>query len=90
MQTQLTKIGNSMGLILHKKILEEAGISGEVEVTATKNSILITSARRRPNFDKSTWEKQFKDAIKKHGPETSIWDNSLSEQEEKDWTWPGY
>lgn len=90
MQTQLRKIGNSLGVILKKELLEEAGLTGEVEVSATKNSIVITSSRRRPNFNKSTWDKQFKDAIKKNGPEKSIWPDHMSEEGDKEITWPGY
>lgn len=92
MQTNLKKIGNSFGVILNKKLLSQAGITDTSDLTieAEGNSIIISPINnRRPlNRDLSTWRKQIKAAIKKgEKPEKSVWENRLSEQEEKDWTW---
>lgn len=92
MQTNLKKIGNSFGVILNKKLLREAGISDDTDITieAKPNSIIIAplTKRRLLNRDLSTWRKQIKDAIKKgQKPEKSVWGNKLSEEEENEWTW---
>jgi len=93
MQTTLKKIGNSFGVILNKKLLNEAGLSdaSDIIIEAQNRAIIISSAaeRRRPlNRDLGTWRKQIKAAIKQgQKPEKSVWGNKLSEQEEKEWTW---
>lgn len=92
MQTNLKKIGNSFGVILNKKLLNEAGITDDTDITieAKPNSIIITPLTKiRPlNRDVSTWRKQMKAAIKRgQTPEKSVWGNKLSEKEENEWTW---
>jgi len=93
MQTTLKKIGNSFGVILNKKLLNEAGLNdaSDIIIEAQDRVIIISSAaeRRRPlNRDLTTWRKQIKEAIKQgQKPEKSVWGNKLSEQEEKEWTW---
>jgi antitoxin component of MazEF toxin-antitoxin module len=92
METNLKKIGNSFGVIINKKLLEEAGISNTTNITieARRNTIIISPiTKRKPlNRDLSTWRKQIKDAIKQgQKPEKSIWGNKLTEQEEKEWKW---
>lgn len=89
MQTQLRKIGNSVGVIIPKKILEESNVGTDVEIRLSGNEIVITRAKPRPNLDRSTWGKQYKDAIKAgHKPEKAIFGNRLSPAEEKEITWP--
>ncbi len=90
MQTNLKKIGNSFGVILNKKLLNEAGIdnSSEITIEARKNAIIISPVKgRRPiNRDLRTWRKQIKAAIKEgQKPEKSVWGNKLSEHEENEW-----
>ncbi|MEP7081093.1 MAG: hypothetical protein ABI784_10215 [Ginsengibacter sp.] len=92
METNLKKIGNSFGVIINKKLLEEAGISNTTNITieARRNTIIISPiTKRKPlNRDLSSWRKQIKDAIKQgQKPEKSVWGNKLTEQEEKEWTW---
>jgi len=91
MQTNLKKIGNSFGVILNKKLLNDAGItnSSDVTIEARENAIIISPVKkRRPlNTDLTTWRKQIKAAIKQgQKPEKSVWGNRISEQEEKEWT----
>jgi antitoxin component of MazEF toxin-antitoxin module len=91
MQTNLKKIGNSFGIILNKKLLNEAGISNSSDITieAREQTIIISRVKkRRPiNRDLSTWRKQIKAAIKQgQRPEKSVWGNGISEQEENEWT----
>ncbi len=92
METNLKKIGNSFGVIINKKLLEEAGISNTTNITieARRNTIIISPiTKRKPlNRDLSSWRKQIKEAIKQgQKPEKSIWGNKLTELEEKEWTW---
>lgn len=88
--TTLTKIGNSSGVILQKKLLQEAGIKNEITIEVKNGTITIRPARKiKLNLDVSTWEAQIKKAIKAgNKPEKSIWGNSVSAEADKDWTWP--
>lgn len=92
METNLKKIGNSFGVILNKKLLEKAGITNTTDITieAQDNAIIISPVtKRRPlNRDLTTWRKQIKAAVKLgQKPEKSVWGNSLSKEEENEWTW---
>jgi len=92
METNLKKIGNSFGVIINKKLLNEAGINTTTNITieAKRNAIIITpQTKRRPlNRDLSSWRKQIKSAIKQgQKPEKSLWGNKISPSEEKGWTW---
>lgn len=92
MQTNLKKIGNSFGVILNKKMLDQAGIirNADIIIETQGNTIIISPVtKRRPlNRDLSTWRKQINAAIKQgQKPEKSVWGNKLTENEEKEWTW---
>ena len=80
--TRLTKIGNSSGVILQKKLLQEAGIENDVIIEAKNGTITILPARKKVkvNLDISTWEAQIKKAIKAgNKPEKSMWGNVSNE-----------
>jgi antitoxin MazE len=46
MKARLVRIGNSRGVRLPKPLIEEAGLSDEVEVRARDGALIITPARR--------------------------------------------
>jgi antitoxin component of MazEF toxin-antitoxin module len=92
MQTQLRKIGNSMGIIIGKKMLDQSGINPSVDVNieVSGGAIIITSLqRRRPvNRHLETWGSQIRFAIKRgQKPGKSIWKNDASKAFEKEWVW---
>ncbi len=92
MVTHLTKIGNSFGVILNKKILQEAGVVTSKEVTIeVKEGLIIIAPISKDilvNLDRSTWDAQFKKAIKTgHKPEKLVWSDEISAEADKDWTW---
>lgn len=91
-KTVIRKIGNSFGVILGKKLLDQTGMNanGEVQVEIKKGAITIraVSKRKRPNLDVKTWDKQFKQAIKKgQKPENSMLPDSVSAIADKAWNW---
>jgi antitoxin component of MazEF toxin-antitoxin module len=53
MQRKLQKIGNSRGIILDRTMREHIGIddSDQVEVTLTKNAIVISAPRACQSFE---------------------------------------
>ncbi|MBS1947951.1 MAG: hypothetical protein JST47_09305 [Bacteroidetes bacterium] len=92
MQTNLKRVGNSLGVILNKKLLSQVGINdtSDIIIEAKNNTIMISAAvgRRPLNRDLSTWRKQIKAAVKKgQKPEKNVWANRISAREEKEWTW---
>lgn len=57
MKTTIIRIGNSRGIRIPKALLEQTGLNGEVELKATKDSIVIRS-RSKP---RAGWAKSFKE-----------------------------
>ena len=55
MKAQIIQIGNSQGIRIPKVLLEETGISGEVELEAAPDGILIRNIKK-PRGD---WEERF-------------------------------
>jgi antitoxin MazE len=55
MKAQIIQIGNSQGIRIPKMMLQETGISGEVELELTGDGILIRNAKK-PRDD---WEARF-------------------------------
>jgi antitoxin component of MazEF toxin-antitoxin module len=87
---RIRKIGNSKGILLNNRIISESGIEdgAELIVTAEKNRIIITPAqsKRKINIDISTWEAQFKEAIKGGDkPETDLFEGMKNEFDKEEW-----
>ncbi len=64
--------------------------NAEVQVEIKKDAITIrpVSKRKRPNLDIKTWNKQFKQAIRKgQKPEKAMLPDSVSAITDKDWVW---
>src|SRR5450755_2494538 len=63
--TKIRAIGNSRGVILNNRIMEEAGISDESKIIINASSGIITIiAEKISHTDISTWEAQFKKSMK--------------------------
>lgn len=83
MKARIVRIGNSQGIRIPKPLLEESGLTVEVELEARPDQIVIRSVRR-PRAD---WAEAFQ-AMAAHGDdmlrdstaEASAWD-----QEEWEW-----
>jgi len=83
MKAKIVRIGNSRGLRIPKPLLEQTGLSGEVEIQVKDQSLVISALPRR----RSGWEPAF-DAMAERGddalldelPITSPWD-------EAEWEW---
>jgi antitoxin MazE len=55
--TRIVPLGNSQGVRIPKPLLEQSGLSGEVELIAERRQILIRAARR----PRQAWEAAFRD-----------------------------
>lgn len=85
MKTKLVRIGNSQGIRIPKPVIEEIGLSEEIEMILEDNQIILRSAdQTRKGWDsafESMAEEQDDQLIDKEEVETpSKWD-------ETEWSW---
>jgi antitoxin MazE len=84
MRTRIVRIGNSQGIRIPKALLEQAGLSGEVDMSVENNSLVIRPAwKPRP-----AWAAAFREMAARH--EDNMLDGappSLSRWDEGDWEW---
>ena len=45
MRTRLVRIGNSQGIRIPKPVIEQVGLSGEVELTVRENALVVAPVR---------------------------------------------
>ncbi len=90
---KLTKIGNSYGIILTRKMLKHMNItdSKQVGILLKNDDTLVIKNTRRViplNLDVSTWGREIDKAIKAGQlPEPCMWSDYVSEEADKGWTW---
>ena len=82
MKSQIIQIGNSQGIRIPKVLLEDSGISGEVELEACDDGLLI----RRINKPRKGWDNIFK-AMSENEDDELLDDVLPTEFEEKEWKW---
>jgi antitoxin MazE len=87
---RIRRIGNSKGILLSNSILKESGIAENTVVTVTteKGKIIIMPAenKRKINTDLSTWEAQFKAAIKSgNQPEKDLFEGMENKFDKEEW-----
>lgn len=83
MKTRIVSIGNSRGIRIPKLLLEQTGLSGEVEISAEGRALRIRPVKR----PRETWAAAFQemarrghDQLPDDAPSTSAWD-------EGEWEW---
>lgn len=88
--TRLRPFGNSKGVILSNKLLQSAGIDNknDIEVYANKGSIIISQViqSQKVNTNLSTWDKQFKSAIKNgFKPDNDLFEGMQNDFDKTEW-----
>lgn len=85
MKTRLIRIGNSRGVRIPKPLIEQSGLSDEVEMILKDNEIVLRST----DGPRTDWEVQFQQMVEKGDDE--LLDSELSEAgsdwDESEWTW---
>ncbi|MGN5953290.1 AbrB/MazE/SpoVT family DNA-binding domain-containing protein [Sphingobacterium lactis] len=82
MKTKIRKIGNSFGIIIGKKILEQIDVTDEVSLTVKDSKIIIEAVKSRPRKD---WEEKLIKANSLQNIEPlEYFDNDF---DKTDWTW---
>jgi antitoxin MazE len=82
MKAQIIQIGNSQGIRIPKMMLEETGITGEVELQATSDGILIRNIKK-PRGDWDTIFKKQADA----DDDLPIASGAAADFDRKEWKW---
>lgn len=82
MKAQIIQIGNSQGIRIPKILLEETGISGEVELETSPDGILIRNIKK-PRGD---WDAIFK-KLAEVDDDQAIDGQSAGDFEKKEWQW---
>ena len=82
MKAQIIQIGNSQGIRIPKVLLEETGISGEVELEAAPDGILIRNIKK-PRGD---WEERFK-TLAETDDDVPLDGTGPASFDEKKWKW---
>ena len=60
MQTRLIRVGNSQGIVLPKKLLQQYRLAGAVDLRPTAEGLLITPA---PRPTRHGWDERFRAAL---------------------------
>lgn len=85
MKTKLIRIGNSQGVRIPKPVIEEIGLSGEIEMILEDNQIILRSAEEI----RKNWDKAFKKMAENQ--DDQLLDEAETEQpsewDETEWTW---
>lgn len=81
-RSKVIKIGNSRGIRIPRTLLEQAGLTDEVDMIVEGNKLIIHSAR----LPRQGWAAQFT-AMAEHGDDQLL-DQAISTQWDVDeWTW---
>ena len=83
MKTKIVKIGNSQGVRIPKPLIEQTGLTGEVEISIQGDTLVISVAHK-PRED---WKDSFR-AMAEAGDDYLL-DNTIqtSEWDDEEWEW---
>ena len=82
--TKLIRIGNSQGIRLSKSMIEQSGLSGDLEIEAQEGQIII----RRQKSVRHNWDEQFL-AMAATGEDRLLDGDTLpsTQFEDEEWEW---
>lgn len=85
MTAKLIQVGNSKGIRIPKPIIEQMGLSDEVELVIENNELIIRPLMK----SRQGWEQAFAAQAEASGALESEWDASLlaNDWDETEWTW---
>jgi antitoxin MazE len=83
-KTRLVKIGNSQGVRIPKVLLDQAGLTQDIELEVHADHLLIRPAHR----SRDGWDDSFRQMAMNHDDSLIDPDGSmLSSWDEEEWTW---
>jgi antitoxin MazE len=81
-RSKVVKIGNSRGIRIPRILLEQAGLTDEVEMMVEGDKLII-HATRHP---RQGWDTQFA-AMAEHGDDQLLDETLPTSWDEQEWTW---
>jgi len=81
-RSKVVKIGNSRGIRIPRILLEQAGLTDEVEMLVDGDKLIIHSV----HSPRQGWESQFI-AMAEHGDDHLLDDTIPTLWDNEDWTW---
>jgi antitoxin component of MazEF toxin-antitoxin module len=86
MEATIVKIGNSMGLIIPRRILAHFGVGKKVDMQVKKGGLFIVPLiEDKPRDD---WEKQFSEALQQNNkPDNDLFESLENNFDNTEWTW---
>ncbi|MEX2575014.1 MAG: AbrB/MazE/SpoVT family DNA-binding domain-containing protein [Balneolaceae bacterium] len=85
MKTKIIRIGNSQGVRIPKPLIEESGLSEEIEMILRNNEIILRSAKET----RKNWEQSFEE-MAEQGDDQLLDQDDLErprEWDQTEWTW---
>jgi antitoxin MazE len=84
MKTRIVRIGNSQGIRIPRPLLEQTGLSGEVEISVQEGTLVIKPAAG----PRAGWAAAFQ-AMAKRGDDALLDEEPLATAwDEEEWEWP--
>jgi antitoxin MazE len=83
MKTRIVAIGNSQGIRIPKPLLEQVGLSGEVELRAERDALIIRPVRA----PRAGWAAAFQQLADQEDDSMKDWDVSTTTWDEEEWEW---
>lgn len=81
-RSKVVKIGNSRGIRIPRTLLEQAGLTDEVEMMVEGNKLIIHSSRH----PRQGWDTHFA-AMAEQGDDRLLDETLLTQWDEEEWTW---
>ncbi|HKZ87020.1 MAG TPA: AbrB/MazE/SpoVT family DNA-binding domain-containing protein [Anaerolineae bacterium] len=81
-RTQIVKIGNSRGIRIPKLLLDQVGLSSEVEISVQRDQLVIRPTSR----PRDGWEEQFR-AMAEHGDDKLLDEPVATRWDAGEWKW---
>jgi len=85
MKTKIIRIGNSQGVRIPKPLIEESGITGEIEMILRDNEIVLRAAETT----RKDWDASF-EKMAEQGDDILLDQEEIevpSDWDETEWTW---
>jgi antitoxin MazE len=81
-RSRIVKIGNSRGIRIPRTLIEQAGLTDEVEMVVEADKLIIQSVRR----PRDGWDAQFA-SMAEHRDDQLLDEATLTRWDEEEWTW---
>ncbi|MGL6339586.1 MAG: AbrB/MazE/SpoVT family DNA-binding domain-containing protein [Waterburya sp.] len=84
METKLTSVGNSKGIIIPKALIEQCGLKDQVFVEVEGNCLIISALAENP---RRTWEKEILATGGSDNDELLMGDYLEHTWDDEEWEW---